>query len=222
MPKRFSVQAANVVNLQRALREYPDFMVDAMKSDLKEELSVYKAEMVKRSSNPPGPIAEGAGVHKQTGRLARSYGVVLEGTKLSDLKAVVASFADRKAPLLELGGTVTAKTEKWIFIPTDPNRFPSGLAVQKPGQVLDAGGYFVNLKSRKWRETFFRRAIIDGKASPAWNLLVANTDTPFFIMSKSAQYRPLLGMVKASEKYANLLPAVISDRAVKYWQQVVV
>ncbi len=216
---RFFIDAASVANLKAALAVFPPAYFVEGKGVFLNALTEFKAVMVDRSSQPPGPIAADAGVHRQTGRLAGSYGVAVEGSNLSDLKGSAFSFAAQKAPLLELGGEVRAKTENWIFIPTDLNRNGTGAAILTPKQVQALGSLWVNRHTRRWQK--IPPAIIDGKASPAWNLLVDRN--PFalqqmaarFIMAKSAHYRPQLGFFSSGNVAAGKLPAKLADASVK-------
>lgn len=231
MARRFFIDASNAESIKKALADFPQSLFFQAKQTLKDELQPLKEEMVKRSSNPPGPIPEGAGVHKQTGRLAGSWGVGVEGTSLSDLKGSAFSFARGKAPLLEQGGEKlapqgTGPTSGWIWIPTDLNKRASGEAIQSPELVRQAGGRFINRHLRQWKN--FPPAIIDGQASPAWNLLVTGAaganafiqvGDPMFIMAKKAHYRPLLGFSEIGNRFASILPDKLAGAALRAWRE---
>ena len=232
--KRFSITGGNVPEFRNALAQFPAKMAGLVKLDLVNELTKLKAEMVVRSSYPPGPIPAGAGVHQQTGRLMRSWFVEATGETLASITAAAVSFARGKAPLLERGGQVFAPggigpSSGWIFIPADPNRFPSGQAIFTPRKVLDSGGYFVN-RFRKDYQTkdaegtvtgsIIPPAIIEGRASFAWNILVDPTLGAMFIMAKNATYRPQLGFLFAAKPYEEKLPPLFAERAVEYWRTV--
>lgn len=237
MPKRFFIDAGSVQRLKQALVEFPPAFFDAGRAEFFEQLGILKEQMVKRSSNPPGPIPEGEGVHKQTGKLAGSWGVAVSGTSLSDLKGAAFSFSRGKAPLLEVGGEVhpggftdaASDISRWIPIPTDVNRGPDGRALLTPRQVLDTGGQFINRRKRQYRiydkagkviGSSIAPAIIDGQASPAWNLLVPfATSLPSFILAKKARYVPLLGFYITGNKFAEILPGNLANAAVKYWRE---
>lgn len=229
---RFFIDASSAANLKQALAEYPPSLFLQASAALGDALQPFKDLMVKRSSNPPGPIAAGEGVHKQTGRLAGSWGVAVSGTSIADLKGAAFSFAAKKAPLLELGGDVqaprgTGPTSGWIFIPTDQNKRASGETIQSPELVRQSGGTFVNRHSKRWAN--FPAAMIDGQTSPAWNLLVTgasganafiNVGDPMFIMAKKATYRPQLGFYEAGGEFArNVLPSKLADATVKAWKE---
>jgi hypothetical protein len=226
MPKRFFIDAGSVQSLKRAIAEFPPAFFIQASGEFLDALGPLKEQMVKRSSNPPGPIPEGGGVHKKTGKLAGSWGVAVSGSSLADLKGAAFSFAATKAPRLEFGGQVaapggTGPTGGWIFIPTDLNKDSTGQQISSPGDVLAAGGRFAN--RRRGRDGLLPPAIIDGKASPAWNLLLS----PFayiegqaaFIMAKSATYRPQLGFFDAGSRFAEILPGSLANAAVKYWRE---
>lgn len=226
MPKRFFIDAGSVQNLKKALVEFPGAYFNEASGEFLTQLGVLKEQMVKRSSNPPGPVPAGEGVHKQTGKLAGSWGVAVSGTSLSDLQGAAFSFSRGKAPLLEQGGDIPAPPGGWIWIPTDLNKRPSGEPIQSPDMVQRAGGQFVNRHTRRWRD--FPPAIIDGQASPAWNLLTTglaganafiNVGDPMFIQAKSARYRPLLGFYTTGNKFADILPGNLANAAVKYWRE---
>lgn len=228
MPKRFFIDAGSVQRLKQALVEFPPAFFDAGRIEFFDQLGILKEQMVKRSSNPPGPIPEGEGVHKQTGKLAGSWGVAVSGSSLSDLQGAAFSFSTGKAPLLELGGKKDAPkgagpTSGWIFIPTDFNRTISGAAFLSPAEVFAQGGSFVNRHTRKWKN--YPPAVIDGRTSPAWNLLVSGNpfdyiqERAMYIQAKSATYRPLLGFYTTGNKFAEILPGNLANAAVKYWKE---
>lgn len=218
---RFFIDAANVANLKAALADFPPAYFVEAKAVVLEQTGQLKATMIERSSQPPGPIAPDAGVHKQTGRLAGSWFNDATGTSLADLKGIAKSFAADKSPLLEFGGPVTAKTENWIYIPTDLNRDGSGAAIRTPKEVRATGSLFVNRHSRRWMNV--PPAIIDGKTSPAWNLLVDRNVFALqawvapFIMAKSAQYRPQLGFFSSGNLAASKLPTKLAEASIKAW-----
>lgn len=226
---RFFIDASSAANLKEALKQFPPSLFLQASGTLADQLQPFKELMVKRSSNPPGPIAEGGGVHAQTRRLAGSWGVAVSGTSIADLQGAAFSFAAKKAPLLELGGDVQAPrgagpTSGWIFIPTDINRSASGEAIRTPREVLEQGGSFVN--RRRKRFATFPPAVIDGRESPAWNLLVTGNPfaliqgAPMFIQVKSARYRPLLGFYESGGEFGrNILPGKLADAAVKAWKE---
>lgn len=228
MPKRFFIDAGSVANLKKALAEFPPAYFVSASGEFLEQLGVLKEQMVKRSSNPPGPIPAGEGVHRQTGRLAGSWGVAVTGTAIADLKGAAFSFAGVKAPRLELGGDVQAPsgagpTSGWIYVPTDINKRPSGEAIRTPGDVLSQGGSFINRRLRRFQD--FPPAVIDGQSSPAWNLVISGNpfdliqSAPMFIQAKSARYRPLLGFFDTGTKFADILPGNLANAAVKYWRE---
>ena len=228
MPKRFFIDDGSAVNLKRALAEFPGSFFIEGREEFLTQLGALKEQMVKRSSNPPGPIPQGEGVHKQSGKLAGSWGVAVSGTSLADLQGAAFSFASQKAPRLELGQKVyppkgAGPTSGWIFIPTDANRDVTGAAILSPGEVISQGGSYVNRHRRKFANV--PPATIDGQASPAWNLLISGN--PFdlipgqakFIQAKFAQYRPVLGFYSTGNAFAEILPGNLANAAVKYWRE---
>jgi len=232
--KRLSVSGGNVQDFRSALAQFPAKLTGLVKFELINELTKLKSEMLVRSSNPPGPLPAGGGVHQQTGRLMRSWAVESQGATLANLTAAVGSFARGKAPLLERGGKVyapkgTGPTSGWIFIPADPNRFPSGMAIFTPKQVLDSGGYFVDRRKTDYQITneegkvtgsTVPPAIIEGQVSFAWKLLVDPVLGAMFIMAKNATYRPQLGFLFAAKPYEEKLPPLFAERVIEYWKTV--
>jgi hypothetical protein len=218
---RFFIDASSAAKLKTALADFPPAYFVQAKETMKKETGVLKATMIQRSSLPPGPKAPTAGVHKQTGRLASSWFNDATGTSLANLQGIAKSFARDKAPLLEFGGPVTAKTENWIYIPTDLNRDGSGAAIRTPKQVQATGSLFVNRHTRRWMTV--PPAIVDGKTSPAWNLLIDRNVFALqqwaapFIMAKSAQYRPQLGFFVSGNITAAILPEKLAEASIKAW-----
>ncbi len=224
---RFFIDASNVASVKKALDQFPPAFFLQGKQEYGIALQDLKAAAVKLSSNPPGPIA-GTGVHRQTGRLAGSWGTEVTGSSLKDLKGAAFSFAAIKAPRLELGGDArpgggTGNSNAWIFIPTDINKDPTGAAIHSVRETIDGGALFVNRHSRRWKS--IPPAIVDGQASPAWNLLV--TRNPFayqalgprFIMAKSAHYRPQLGFFDTGTEFSKVLPGKLADASVRAWNE---
>lgn len=231
---RFFIDASSAANLKEALEQYPPTLFIQASAALGDALEPFKQIMVKRSSNPPGPIAEGEGVHERTGRLKRSWGVAVSGSSIANLKGAAFSFAGVKAPLLELGGVArpggasdeASNIRAWIFIPTDNNRNADGTARYTPRQAIDAGAHFINRHKKGY--LYDEGGYVDGRPSPAWNLLVGFNANPFayhqsdvlFIMTKTATYRPMLGFYESGGEFGrNVLPGKLADASVKAWKE---
>lgn len=206
------VTSAQMPEVRRLLAQLPSFLTEDARAEFETVLSRYKTEMVARSTSGP--------VYRQTGRLARSWGYKVDGDRLSTLSSFIASFSDVKAAILEQGGMVYPKggSRSWIFIPTDKNRKFNGTAIRTPRQVLDAGGRYYNRtkETRAGQKIIF--AVIQGKTSLAWNLLLNAEDEPMFIMAKHATYVPLLGFISTGDKYEKQIVPRLADLVVEYWK----
>jgi hypothetical protein len=202
--------------VQRLLKDMPFVYADRARGVLEATLQAYKREMVARSTSGP--------IYRQTGKLARSWGPkdgeMATGDTIKTLSAYIATFSDTKALRLEQGGTVYPKggQRSWIFIPTDNNRKFNGTAVKAPATVLKEGGRFYNRtkETRAGQKIIF--AVIQGKTSLAWNLLLNANDDPMFIMTKSATYQPMLGFMDAGEKHVQRIIPRLADLVVDYWR----
>jgi hypothetical protein len=236
------VDAASVTNLQKALAQFPpSFFIQASATFLT-ELGTLQGIMQTKTALPPGPITKGTGVHKQSGRLSRGWGVAVSGTALKDLKGAAFSRAGIKAPRLELGekvrpggaSDVNSDIRAWIFIPTDSNRRPDGRAIASPKQILDAGGEFVNRNKRMYRiyergthrviGSTIQRAVIDGRESGAWNVLISPfTSVPAFIMVKEALYvPPYFAFFRTGQEFSQTLPPKLAAQAISFWKDVTI
>lgn len=215
-PPLFSISADSIPRVRDLLREMPFELATNARDVFERTLKAYKVEMVARSTS--GPLI------RQTGRLARSWGPadgnMATGDRLSNLQAFLASFSDRKSFLHEFGGTVfPAKgSRSWIFIPTDNNRKINGTAIYTPSQVLSAGGTYYNRRkeARSGEQQIY--AVIQGKTSPAWNLLLNANRQPMFIQVKRAVYQAQLGFYDAGAKYEQRLVPRLADLVVDYWK----
>jgi hypothetical protein len=212
---RFSITSEDLPKVAGLMRQLPSWYAGQVKTLFESRLAAFKTEMVARSTSGP--------LYRQTGRLAGSWSGKVEGETLGTLSAFMASYTDQKSYLHEFGGTVTPKTgsRSWIFIPTDPNRKVNGTAIKSVSQVIDEGGDFINRLSRQFREgetIIAPQAVINGKPSTAWNLVIDKSNVPMFIQVKYAVYRAQLGFFDAGVKHGERMVGKLADFVVDYWK----
>lgn len=84
----------------------------------------------------------GRGVIPRTGNLRRDWNALVV-TDASGVTLTVASggTANAYAGLQEYGGTVRATKAKWLWIPTEENKTPVGVARVTPRQAIAQGGF---------------------------------------------------------------------------------
>ncbi len=212
---RFSITAEDLPNVREQMLQLPRWYTGQVTELLRQRLAAYKTEMVARSTAGP--------VYRQTGRLARSYGFTVEGETLGTLSAFLASYSDTKVYTLEFGGTIYPKGGNlaWIFIPTDVNRKFNKTAIKTPTQVINEGGSYINRFHRRFREgdtNIAPQAVIDGKLSPAWNLLIDKSNVPMFIQTKYIVHTARLGFFDTGVKHADRISSKMANFVVDYWQ----
>lgn len=236
------VDASSVDNLRKALAEFPPSFFVQASSVFLTELGTLQGIMKGKTALPPGPIVKGTGTHKQSGRLTGAWGVAVSGTQLKDLKGAAFSFAGIKAPRLELGATVrpggaddASDIRNWIMIPTDLNRRPDGRALKSPRAIRESGGRYLNRQAVKFRifdpdnprqaiGSIIPPAIIDGKQSPAWNVLtMPGLNQAAFIMVKEAKYvPPYFQFFATGQEFSKTLPPKLADKAQTFWRDVTI
>ena len=130
----------------------------------------------------------GRGVIPRTGNLRRDWNslVVNDG---SGATLVVASggTANAYAGLQEYGGTVRATKAKWLWIPTDENKTPVGVARVTPRQAIAQGGFI----SFKKGPVFFGKPQTKAQAKGMKGM--GPHVIPLFVLKKSVYVPARLG-----------------------------
>lgn len=144
-------------------------------------------QMVQKHSTSYSGIKEGgAALKRRSGKALRSIMQSVSSEAGSTIESVHGSIGGiGYLSIHEYGGTVTAKRAKYLTIPTE--------------HALDSKGNPLKPRARDWKDTFIAR-------SKAGNLIIFQNQgagkkpIPLYVLKRSVQIKPRLGMRKALER----------------------
>lgn len=167
-------------SIERRIREIPKALFDVAGRAMRKTMAGLQQEMVRRSG---GGVGELKG---RTGELKRSWRFNVIGNTIMTLAGMVESVGVKYARLHEYGGTIKAKSGKWLTIPTAANKTPAGVMRMSARMVIQQGGFFA-------KNVIFLK---QGKAGKP---------VPMFILKKQVTIPARLGFREQAEIYGRKL-----------------
>jgi|GEM_PF-663034 len=178
-------------------------LINRIPAELFDEARDAFADAVLKAQEKTSRNLQGGPLFTRTGLLASSINAAVSDRRgtLKTLKAsVFSSFmvGSQEVPyakIHEVGGTITAKNKylkvpggPYLNIPLPPNKTPAGVMRMTPAMVFRYGGFII--KSRKQNYIVM---MPENRASRTVKSI------PMFVLKKSVNIKPRLGMRKAAE-----------------------
>ena len=184
------------------LKAVGDYLNDMPEETFKDAKEVFQKAVVDADAQVKSNF--GSSIQSRSGSLRRSLGMQVSGTSIASLSASIFGAASVGGSALkytlaqEFGAQgpnrIVAKRAyrkvpggPYLNIPLAANKTAAGVMRMNARQVFSQGGYIAQSKSKNW--------------------IVFLKGEPMFVLKKSVELKPRLGMVKAAE---DQVPTILS------------